>query len=153
MEENRKITSNDKLPGCERLTRPEEIKGLSKFLGAVRETQENWIEENMATENYHLDSADENDPVELPGSVIKLDRPENPDLPAGNVKLREGDEIIDLPDSVLVIEPKEEVLKTDKLSIEVPKEKLKTDRVDIDVKEVSSLPEKKSELKVKEELD
>lgn len=47
MEEKRKITSSNKIPGCERLTRPEEIKALSKYLGAIRETQENWIDENV----------------------------------------------------------------------------------------------------------
>ena len=50
MEEKRKITSGDKIPGCERLTRPEEIKGLSKYLGAIRDTQEQWISENMPDE-------------------------------------------------------------------------------------------------------
>lgn len=64
MEEKRKITSGDKIPGCERLTRPEEIQGLSKYLGAIRDTQEQWISENMPDE-----------PLE---GVIKVKDPELP---------------------------------------------------------------------------
>ena len=40
MEEKRKITSGNKIPGCERLTRPEEIKGLSKYPVRINSTDQ-----------------------------------------------------------------------------------------------------------------
>ena len=35
------ILKQNKIPGCDQLTRPEEVKALSKYLKSIRTTQEN----------------------------------------------------------------------------------------------------------------
>ena len=85
MKENKKITSNDKIPGCERLTRPEEIKGLSKYLGAIREVQETWIEENMPDDTEDINVKD-SEITSLPDGVLSI-TPEDAKLKTDRIGL------------------------------------------------------------------
>ena len=130
MEEKRKITSGDKIPGCERLTRPEEIQGLSKYLGAIRDTQEQWISENMPDEPLEIEVKDETklpdkkemlekhnlqlktSRIDLTGikeinlreELIKLGKVKEPELPRDVDKLHTGKEP-DLPTEIDRIHP------------------------------------------------
>ena len=75
--ENR-ILKQNKIPGCERLTRPEEIKALSKYLRNIRET----LEENTDLEETSLEipgktTGQIHDINKLPESYEKLDSPSN----------------------------------------------------------------------------
>lgn len=38
----KELLKQNKIPGCDQLTRPEEIKALSKYLKNIRTTQENY---------------------------------------------------------------------------------------------------------------
>ena len=145
MEEKKKITSSDKIPGCERLTRPEEIKGLSKYLGAIRETQEDWIEDNMPDERGKLeievDQIDKlpkskinirpSDLESLPDAVVGLDDDSKVKLPKESSKLHDIPETKIIPDiSKLKVDSNEKLPKDkerlggEDKKVEIPKEKL-----------------------------
>lgn len=98
MEEKRKLTSNDKIPGCERLTRPEEIKSLSKYLGAIRETQEEWISNNMPSESDQMVGREPD--IELSKDSLRLERKEEEEinLPESNVLLEVKNKVNSLND-------------------------------------------------------
>ena len=104
MEEKRKITSGNKIPGCEKLTRPEEIKGLSKYLGAIRDTQEQWISENMPDSPLSRPEDAKLKTIKLPDKRLKLDGTKEIVLPNQKERLSPG-EIKSLPDSILRISP------------------------------------------------
>jgi len=104
MEEKRKITSGNKIPGCEKLTRPEEIKGLSKYLGAIRDTQEQWISENMPDSPLSRPEDAKLKTIKLPDKRLKLDGTKEIVLPNQKERLSPG-EVESLPDSVLRISP------------------------------------------------
>lgn len=125
MEEKRKITSGNKIPGCERLTRPEEIQGLSKYLGAIRDTQEQWISENMPDSPLEGPEDAKIKTIKLPDKRIKLDGTKEVVLPEGKEKL-------DIPNTKL---------NPDIIGLEVPDPKLKTDFVRLSPDEVKELPE------------
>lgn len=147
MEEKKKtITSSDKIPGCERLTRPEEIKGLSKYLGAIKETQEDWIEDNMPDERGKLeievDQIDKlpkskigirpSDLESLPDAVIGLDDDSKVKLPKESDKLHDIPETKIIPDvSKLKVDNNEKLPKDkerlggENKKVELPKDKLR----------------------------
>ena len=147
MEEKKKtITSSDKIPGCERLTRPEEIKGLSKYLGAIKETQEDWIEDNMPDERGKLeievDQIDKlpkskigirpSDLESLPDAVIGLDDDSKVKLPKESDKLHDIPETKIIPDISRLKVDNNEKLPKDKerlggedKKVELPKDKLR----------------------------
>ncbi len=69
-----KILKQNKIPGCERLTRPEEIKALSKYLGNIKEV----LEENTDLEDTNLEipgktTGQFHKVSKLPGEYEKLD--------------------------------------------------------------------------------
>lgn len=150
MEEKRNITSGDKIPGCEKLTRPEEIQGLSKYLGAIRKTQEKWISENMPDtpleehiedkvselpdekETLHINDLDhlpekkvniEPKEIELAPKRLDLQTPEDPDLPRESDKIHVR-EVESLPDSLVKIDVPKDVLKggSERLIVSEPAE-------------------------------
>lgn len=134
MEEKRKITSGNKIPGCERLTRPEEIQGLSKYLGAIRDTQEQWISENMPDSPLEGPEDAKIKTIKLPDKRIKLDGTKEVVLP-------EGKEGLDIPDTKL---------KPDVIGLEVSDPKLKTDLVRFSPNEIKELPKSLSRIKPSE---
>ena len=166
MKENKKITSNDKIPGCERLTRPEEIKGLSKYLGAIREVQETWIEENMPDETEDI-NVEDSEITSLPDAVIGI-TPEEARIKTDRIGLSvpstklhldidklKVEENINLPknvDKIYPTEPSELPKKKD--TIDTPYiTSLPDGVIGIDPEKVKSLPETKLNIKVpKEEL-
>lgn len=150
MEEKRNITSGDKIPGCEKLTRPEEIQGLSKYLGAIRKTQEKWISENMPDtpleehiedkvselpdekETLHINDLDhlpgekvniEPREIELEPKRLDLQTPEDPDLPRESDKIHVH-EVESLPDSLVKIDVPKDILKggSERLIVSEPAE-------------------------------
>ena len=135
MEEKRKITSGNKIPGCERLTRPEEIQGLSKYLGAIRDTQEQWISENMADSPLSRPEDAKLKEIKLPDRRIKLDGTKEIVLPNQKEKL-EVEHEINLPNQ--------------KEKIEVEDLKLKTEKVELNVKDITELPNLTDKLEVED---
>ena len=135
MEEKRKITSGNKIPGCERLTRPEEIQGLSKYLGAIRDTQEQWISENMADSPLERPEDARIKEIKLPDRRIKLDGTKETVLPNQKEKL-EVEHEINLPNQ--------------KEKIEVEDLKLKTGKVGLNVKNIAELPNLTDRLEIEE---
>ena len=156
MEENRTIKSTDKIPGCERLTRPEEIKGLSKYLGAIKETQEAWIEENMPNE---IDSAgiDYEEVDTLPENSVNVPNSERgniENLPESIDKLKNATkEISELPDSVITLNTEKDKLKLDIERLHVPQDKLNPGIDKLSVEEIDGLHTGIDKLRVKEEED
>ena len=142
MEEKRKITSGNKIPGCERLTRPEEIQGLSKYLGAIRDTQEQWISENMPDSPLSGPEDARIKTIKLPDKRIRLDG--NKDVVLPNHK--EGLDIeheINLPRGKEKLDVEDPKLKKDKIRLKVEDPELKTDRIDIHVRDPKELPDDK----------
>ena len=158
MEEKRNITSGDKLPGCERLTRPEEIKGLSKYLGAIRRTQEKWISENMPDTPLEepiedkvsklpegKETIDITTPEHLPENLVKLD-PGEISLRTGKIRLKVVEDL-ELPKGSEKILPEEpESLPKEVIGIDVPEDKLKTGKERLIVNTEDSLPDTKVRL-------
>ncbi len=134
MEEKKKITSSDKLPGCERLTRPEEISALSKYLGAIRKTQEAWIEENMPDKPLETEVKDENKVASLPDSVISLE--DNKE-----VKIPKAVDKIDVPED-RIIQDISKLRVSEKVSA-IPEELVKLGGGEKEV----TLPKEKEELR------
>lgn len=152
MEEKRNITSGDKIPGCERLTRPEEIKGLSKYLGAIRRTQEKWISENMPDAPLEepiedkvselpdgKETIDITSPEHLPEDLIKID-PSEISLKAGKIKLRapEDPKLPKGSEGLSVAEIEE--LPKEVVGLDIPKDRLKTGVERLIVDENINLP-------------
>ena len=138
MEEKKTLTSSDKLPGCERLTRPEEIKGLSKYLGAIKEAQEEWIEKNMPDEEGGKIGIEVDTIEELPDSVIGIDPTDIESIP---------DAVIGISDNTKVEVPKE----ADKLPNPIPKTKIIQDVSKLKVdKKITDLPKEISRIAVGE---
>ena len=129
MEEKKKITSSDKLPGCERLTRPEEISALSKYLGAIRKTQEDWIEDNMPDKPLDVQIKDSNKVLSLPDSVIGLDDETRTELPKTVDKIHPAEDKIIQDVSKLKVDEKVSAIPKDIIKIgsdkevEIPKTK------------------------------
>ncbi len=148
MEEKRKITSGNKIPGCERLTRPEEIQGLSKYLGAIRDTQEQWISENMADSPLERPEDAKFKTIELPDKRIKLDGTKEIVLP----DRKEGLEIKDdkeLPKGKEKLYVQDPSLRTGRIDLNDIKnvQKLPEDVIKIQTKDLNSLPEEVDRLK------
>ncbi len=148
MEEKRKITSGNKIPGCERLTRPEEIQGLSKYLGAIRDTQEQWISENMADSPLERPEDAKFKTIELPDKRIKLDGTKEIVLP----DRKEGLEIKDdkeLPKGKEKLYVQDPGLRTGRIDLNDIKnvQKLPEDVIKIQTKDPNSLPEEVDRLK------
>lgn len=158
MEEKRNITSGDKIPGCERLTRPEEIKGLSKYLGAIRKTQEQWISENMPDSPLESPIEDKvsdlpkkketihiQEPKELPSDYVGISVPKDK-LKTDKVKLSisQNPELPKTLDKIHINEPQE--LPGDIVGIDVPEDKLRQGIEKLVVSEEPSLPEIKVSL-------
>lgn len=122
MEEKKKITSSDKLPGCERLTRPEEISALSKYLGAIRKTQEDWIEDNMPDKPLDVQIKDSNKVSSLPDSVIGLDDETRTKLPKTVDKIYPADDKIIQDISKLKVDEKVSAIPKDIIKIRSDKE-------------------------------
>ena len=129
MEEKKKINSSDKLPGCERLTRPEEISALSKYLGAIRKTQEDWIEDNMPDKPLDVQVKDSNKVSSLPDSVIGLDDNTRIELPKTVDKIHPAEDKIIQDVSKLRVSEKVSAIPKDVIKIgsdkevEIPKTK------------------------------
>ena len=138
--DKRTIKSTDKIPGCERLTRPEEIKGLSKYLGNIREVQEEWISNNIPedVENIHGDRLEVQS---LPDSVVGLN--------TDDTKLKPGIERLSVPVEKLkpgivsleVDGPSELSQEKEKLNLGPEIKKLDDKKVGIRVEEITNLPE------------
>ena len=82
-----KILKQNKIPGCERLTRPEEIEALSKYLRNIKE---------VLSENTDLDQTN----LEIPGKTTGQFR-NITELPEDYEKLDKVNEVESLYDSVL----------------------------------------------------
>ena len=164
MKENKKITSNDKIPGCERLTRPEEIKGLSKYLGAIREVQETWIEENMPDDTEDINVKD-SEITSLPDGVLSI-TPEDAKLKTDRIGLSvpsaklhldidklKVEENINLPKSTTKIYPAEvSELPKEKDTIETPYiTSLPDGVIGIDPEKIETLPGSKLNIKIPKE--
>ena len=141
-EKKKTITSSDKLPGCERLTRPEEIKGLSKYLGAIREAQEEWISENMPDGDGTLDPVVVvNEVNELPTKRIDINSDKISAIPTEIVKINPS-EVVELPDAVVgLVDDKKTELPTQVDKLNVPEDKIiqNISKLKVDEK-VSALP-------------
>ena len=122
MEEKKKINSSDKLPGCERLTRPEEISALSKYLGAIRKTQEDWIEDNMPDKPLDVQVKDSNKVSSLPDSVIGLDDNTRIELPKTVDKIHPAEDKIIQDVSKLKVDEKVSAIPKDIIKIGLDKE-------------------------------
>lgn len=130
-DKKRKITKTDKIPGCERLTRPEEIKGLSKYLGAIKETQEEFIETNMPvgeTEDIRPEEVQS-----LPDAIIGLQESGKIELPGKKARLTTNNDPESLPDGVISLEVGKEELKTDVVGLNVPEPKIIQEREDLEI--------------------
>jgi hypothetical protein len=69
-----KILKQNKIPGCERLTRPEEIKALSKYLRHIKRDLENRTDlEETTLEIPGKTTGQFHDVSELPTEYDKLD--------------------------------------------------------------------------------
>lgn len=138
--DKRTIKSTDKIPGCERLTRPEEIKGLSKYLGNIREVQEEWISNNIPEDVENI-RGDRLEVQSLPDSVIGLD--------TDDTKLKPGIERLSVPVEKLKPEivslevdgPSELSQEKEKLNLGPEIKKLDDKKVGIRVEEITNLPE------------
>ena len=128
MEEKRKITSGNKIPGCERLTRPEEIQGLSKYLGAIRDTQEQWISENMPDSPLSGPEDAKLKEIKLPDKRLKLD----------------GNKEVVLPNHKEHLDTEQELhLPLEKEKLDVPDQGLKVDKIGLDIGKEPELPKDK----------
>ena len=72
----KELLKQNKIPGCDQLTRPEEIKALSKYLKNIRTTQENYT--SLGKNNLEIPGITtgklpeiDNIPVVIPG-ISKL---------------------------------------------------------------------------------
>ena len=128
MEEKRKITSGNKIPGCEKLTRPEEIQGLSKYLGAIRDTQEKWISENMPDSPLEGPEDAKLKEIKLPDKRLKLD----------------GSKEVVLPNHREHLDTEQELhLPFGKEKLDVPDQGLKVDKIGLDIGKEPELPKDK----------
>ena len=70
------IKKSNKIPGCEQLTRPEEIAALSKYLGEIKRVQEKHTKlekDSLEVPGMSFGRENPNDPTELVDSVIGID--------------------------------------------------------------------------------
>ena len=133
MEEKRKITSGNKIPGCERLTRPEEIQGLSKYLGAIRDTQEKWISENMPDSPLEGPEDPKLKAIKLPDKRLRLD---------GNIE-------VVLPNQREHLDIEQELhLPTEKEKLHVPDQELRTDKIGLNIGKEPELPNQVEKINV-----
>ena len=68
-----KIKSENKVPGCDRLTRPEEIQELSKYLKEVKEVQEEYVEKEFNNLEAPGITTGKFPKVNLPETIVELD--------------------------------------------------------------------------------
>lgn len=70
------IKKSNKIPGCEQLTRPEEIAALSKYLGEIKRVQEEHTKlgkDSLEVPGMSFGRENPNDPTELVNSVVGID--------------------------------------------------------------------------------
>lgn len=70
------IKKSNKIPGCEQLTRPEEIAALSKYLGEIKRVQEEHTKlgkDSLEVPGMSFGRENPNDPTELADSVVGID--------------------------------------------------------------------------------
>jgi len=70
------IKKSNKIPGCEQLTRPEEIAALSKYLGEIKKVQEEHTKlgkDSLEVPGMSFGRENPNDPTELVDSVVGID--------------------------------------------------------------------------------
>ena len=70
------IKKSNKIPGCEQLTRPEEIAALSKYLGEIKRVQEEHTKlgkDSLEVPGMSFGRENPNDPTELVDSVVGID--------------------------------------------------------------------------------
>lgn len=70
------IKKSNKIPGCEQLTRPEEIAALSKYLGEIKKVQEEHTKlgkDSLEVPGMNFGRENPNDPTELVDSVVRID--------------------------------------------------------------------------------
>ena len=70
------IKKSNKIPGCEQLTRPEEIAALSKYLGEIKRVQEEHTKlgkDSLEVPGMNFGRENPNDPTELVDSVVRID--------------------------------------------------------------------------------
>ena len=70
---DKKIRSENKVPGCDRLTRPEEIQELSKYLKEVKEVQEEYVEKEFNNLEAPGITTGKFPKVNLPETIVELD--------------------------------------------------------------------------------
>ena len=169
----KELLKQNKIPGCDQLTRPEEIKALSKYLKNIRTTQENYTslgKNNLEIPGIttgklpeidnledHIDTLKVTNSVELVNGSVSLDGNFKEVNNLGNFK----DNLLD--DRDISLDNHEEYLIDDrKISLEHIKEKL--DVIDknklssqkiklINNKEIHKLENTKENLDVEENID
>ena len=110
-----KILKQNKIPGCDRLTRPEEIAALSRYLKNIREIrEENTVLDETNLEIPGVTTGQLVDIKELPDGYDKLDvKPKVTDLPEDSVKLDKGNDNISLEDHIENLEDNRKIALSD----------------------------------------
>ena len=85
-----KILTQNKIPGCDRLTRPEEIAALSRYLRNIREIQE---------EHTNLDETTLEMPGVTTGQFVDIK-----ELPTGYDKLKVSEKVVGLPEDYVKLD-------------------------------------------------
>ena len=85
-----KILKQNKIPGCDRLTRPEEIAALSRYLRNIREIRE---------ENTVLDETTLEMPGVTTGQFVDIK-----ELPTGYDKLKVAEKVVGLPEDYVKLD-------------------------------------------------
>ena len=122
------ILSQNKIPGCDQLTRPEEIKALSKYLGNIRKVQEKHT--TLQKDNLEIPGRTTGriPKVELPNFVDPLSESRSPEKAkiygeSSRVPLERNHEPRELNKAVVGLEDKRKIsLGKEKENLEVTKE-------------------------------
>ena len=99
-----KILGQNKIPGCEKLTRPEEIAALSKYLKKVKQTYD---------EHTELEKGKLEIPGKTTGQLVEIT-----ELSTESIKLT-GKKDIELADGIITLEDKSNIrLSEEKIGLE-----------------------------------
>lgn len=137
-----KIQNKNRIPGCDRLTQPYEIKALSKYLKSIKKVQEDNLV--LGKDNLEMSPTGPIQIEELPGESIGLENylDNIESLPDASLKIEDTRNLESLPSESLGlgdVPPEYTELPQEKLSLELEETELELDNTRLDLENEEEL--------------